>query len=187
VRSWLIWIPVLLAAGIAGGIKFAHVRQDLAGQREAINEQWNAVSEALDRRAELVMELAESAKHGSRLHDRIVRDLSTARAALSSALTPVEKISANARISAEVAKLLASSEGDPTLRKDEEFQRVQDELGDQDNEVAVARRKYNESLERYNTSIQMFPDNVVAGVSRFGRIDAYFTTEGGPPIPKGQF
>jgi len=59
VRSWLIWIPVLLAAGIAGGIKFAHVRQDLAGQREAINEQWNAVSEALDRRAELVMELAE--------------------------------------------------------------------------------------------------------------------------------
>jgi len=185
---WVIWILVLLAGAAGAGVKFNSVRKDLAVQREAINVLWNAVSDALDKRADLAMELADAARRSTGRESEVLQDITVARASLSNAPSPSEKINANGRISAAVGKLLLQSENDRRLGKDEEFQRVQDELGEQDNEVAVARRKYNESLERYNTSIQIFPENLVAATSGIRRIDAYFKTETGPgSVPKGQF
>ena len=62
---------------------------------------------------------------------------------------------------------------------DENFLRLQDELAGTENRIAVERRKYNETLQGYNTAIQLFPNNIVAGMSGFTRNDAYFKTEPG--------
>jgi LemA protein len=62
------------------------------------------------------------------------------------------------------------------LKSNENFLRLQDELAGTENRIAVERRKYNETVQRYNTSIQIFPNNIVAGLSGFSRNDAYFTT-----------
>jgi len=43
-------------------------------------------------------------------------------------------------------------------------------------EIAVARRKYNEAVEHYNARIDLFPSNIVASLTRLGKIDAYFQT-----------
>ncbi len=57
-----------------------------------------------------------------------------------------------------------------------------------ENRIAVERRKYNETLQRYNTTIELFPNNIVAGLSGFQRNDAYFKTEpGARTAPKVQF
>ena len=65
----------------------------------------------------------------------------------------------------------------PNLKSNENFLRLQDELAGTENRIAVERRKYNETVQKYNTDIELFPNNLVAGSRGFERNDAYFKTE----------
>jgi LemA protein len=76
----------------------------------------------------------------------------------------------------------------PQLKSNENFLHLQDELSGTENRINVERRKYNEALQQYNTTLQLFPNNIVAGMSGFTRDDAYFKTEpGAEKAPKVQF
>ena len=70
----------------------------------------------------------------------------------------------------------------PQLKSNENFLRLQDELAGTENRIAVERRKYNETVQRYNTDIALFPNNIAASMFGFQRNDAYFKTE---PAPRG--
>src|ERR1700674_984835 len=107
------------------------------------------------------------------------KDIAGARAALINGRSPQEKFQANDQLSGALSRLLVISENYPQLRSNENFLRLQDEIDGTENRIAVERRKYNETLQRYNTSIQVFPNNIVAGMAGFGRNDAYFRTEPG--------
>ena len=76
-----------------------------------------------------------------------------------------------------LSRLLVIAENYPQLRSNENFLQLQDEIAGTENRIAVERRKYNEALQRYNTSSSLFPDNIVASLSGFTRNDAYFKTE----------
>ncbi len=65
----------------------------------------------------------------------------------------------------------------PNLKSNENFLRLQDELAGTENRIAVERRKYNESVQKYNTSIGLFPSNLFASMFGFQRNDAYFKTD----------
>ncbi len=67
----------------------------------------------------------------------------------------------------------------PQLKANENFLRLQDELSGSENRIAVERRKYNETVQKYNTSIALFPANLAAGLFGFPRNDAYFKTDPG--------
>ncbi len=76
----------------------------------------------------------------------------------------------------------------PNLKANENFIRLQDELSGTENRISVERRKYNDTVQRYNTYIQLFPNSLVAGMSGFQRQDAYFKAEGSArEAPKVQF
>ena len=67
----------------------------------------------------------------------------------------------------------------PQLKSNENFLHLQDELSGTENRINMERRKYNEALQTYNTTLQLFPNNLVASMSGFTRNDAYFKTEPG--------
>ena len=76
----------------------------------------------------------------------------------------------------------------PQLRANENFLRLQDELAGTENRIAVERRKYNEAVQKYNTQIELFPNNIVASLSGFTRNDAYFKTDpGARTVPAVKF
>ena len=76
-----------------------------------------------------------------------------------------------------LGRLLLVVENYPNLKSNENFLRLQDELAGSENRIAVERRKYNEGVQRYNTSIGLFPSNLVASMFGFQRNNAYFKTE----------
>lgn len=174
----IIGLVVLLVAGLAIGGKLISVRNDLVREREAITAQWSQVDVALNRRADLIPNLVETVKGYARHEESTIAAVADARAALASARTPQEKIQANNQLDSALARLLVVVENYPNLKANENFLRLQDELAGTEIRIAVERRKYNEAVQRYNTDIELFPNNLAAALFGFQRNDAYFRTEG---------
>lgn len=191
-------MPKLKTAWIIAGValllllivmsEFVSARNDLVRQREAINGQWANVETDLQRRADLVPNLVSTVKGFAAHETEVFKDVDDARAAFARGATPQEKIQANDQLSTALSRLLVIAENYPQLRSSENFLQLQDELEGTENRIAVARRNYNEALQTYNASIELFPNNIVASISGFTRNDAYFKTEpGARTAPKVQF
>jgi len=184
----LIVLLVLLLAVLIFAGKYASVYNDLTAKREAVKEAWSQVDVALQRRADLIPNLVETVKGFAKHEEKAIDDVASARAALIGAKTPSQKIAANSQLDGALGRLLVVVENYPNLKANENFLRLQDELAGTENRIAVERRKYNETVQSYNTQIQLFPNNIVASLSGFQREDAYFKTEpGARTAPKVAF
>ena len=184
----LIVIAVLLVVGLVFGGKIIGVRNDLVQQREAVNGQWSQVDVALQRRADLIPNLVEAVKGFAKQEKEVFGSIANARAALVGARTPQERIQANSQLDSALARLLVVVENYPQLKSNENFLRLQDELAGTENRIAVERRRYNEVVQRYNTTIALFPNNIAASIFGFNRNDAYFQTDpGARTAPKVAF
>ena len=187
-KTGLIIVAVVLLLGMGACSKFVDVRNDLVTQREAVNAAWSTVDVALQRRSDLIPNLVSTVKGFAAHETEVFKNIADARAALGGARTPQDKIAANDQLTGALSRLLVIAENYPQLRSSENFQRLQDELAGTENRIAVERKKYNDTLQRYNTSIELFPNNIVAGLAGFTRNDAYFKTEpGARTSPKVQF
>ena len=184
----LIILAVVLLLGMGACSKYVSVRNDLVTQRVAVEAAWSSIDVVLQRRADLIPNLVSTVKGFAAHETEVFKNIADARAALGGARTPTEKLAANDQLSGALSRLLVIAEAYPQLRSNENFLHLQDELSGTENRIAIERKKYNETLQRYNTSIELFPNNIVAGMSGFTRNDAYFKTEpGARTAPKVQF
>jgi LemA protein len=181
-------LAVLLVVGLLVGGSFVSHRNQMAVKREAVNAAWSQVDVVLQRRADLIPNLVETVKGFAAQEVTVFGDIAKARSALLSASTPADKIAANQRLDSALGRLLVVVENYPQLKSNENFLRLQDELAGTENRIAVERRRYNETLQDYNTYISLFPNNLIASLSGFARNDAYFKAdEGARQAPKVNF
>jgi LemA protein len=179
-------VLVLIALAVFG--QYVGVRNTLVTKNEAVKASWSQVDIVLQRRADLIPNLVETVKGYAQQEVTVFGDIANARARLLSANTPQDKIAANGQLDGAIGRLLAISENYPQLKSNENFLRLQDELAGTENRIAVERKRYNDTLQDYNTYIQQFPNNVFAGWAGFKPNPAYFTaTEGSREVPKVNF
>jgi LemA protein len=184
----LIIIGVLVLMGLLFGGKLMGTRNDLVTQREAIKGAWADVDNNLQRRADLIPNLVETVKGYAKEETTVFTNIANARSALIGAKTPAEKIQANGQVDSALSRLLVISENYPQLKANENFLRLQDELTGTENRIAISRRRYNETVQKYNTSIELFPNNIAASLFGFQREDAYFKTDpAARTVPKVTF
>jgi LemA protein len=179
---------VLAIAAFALGGAFISRRNQMVTQKEAIKAAWAQVDNVIQRRADLIPNLVNTVKGYAAHEQKVFDDIAAARAQLGGARNPAERIAANTRLDGALSRLLVVVENYPNLKADQQFQRLQDELAGTENRIAVERRRYNEAVQKYNTYIQLFPNNLVASFSGFQREDAYFKAEGAArEVPKVDF
>jgi LemA protein len=184
----LIILGILVAIVLLFGMSVVGTRNDLVIQKNAVEAAFADVDVALQRRADLIPNLVETVKGFASQEKDVIASVANARAALSGARTPAEKISANGQLDGALSRLLVVVESYPQLKSDANFMRLQDELAGTENRIAVERRKYNETVQKYNTTIELFPNNIAASLFGFQRNDAYFKTEpGARTAPKVNF
>jgi LemA protein len=115
-------------------------------------------------------------------------DIAKARSALLSAQTPSDKIAANGQLDGAIGRLLLVVENYPQLKSNENFLRLQDELAGTENRIAVERKRYNDTLQDYNTYVLQFPNSIYAGWAGYKQNPAYFqATEASRVVPKVDF
>jgi LemA protein len=180
-------IVVALMALVVFG-QYIGVRNTLVTKNEAVKSVWSEVDVQLQRRADLIPNLVETVKAYAKQEQTVFGDIAKARSALLSAGSPSEKIAANNQLDGALGRLLAIVENYPQLKSNENFMRLQDELAGTENRISVARKRYNDTLQDYNTYVQQFPASVFAGWAGFKPNDAYFkAAEGSREVPKVNF
>jgi len=138
---------------------------------------WAQVDVQLRRRYDLIPNLVEAVK-GYAAHERETFEAVTnARAAAQQAQGVAQQAQAENVLTAALGRLLAVAEAYPQLRATENFQQLQAQLADVEQNIAVARQVYNDTVLTYDNALETVPTNVVAGIFNF-RERAYFETEG---------
>ena len=154
---------------------YVSARNQMVAKDQFVKNQWSEVDVQLERRADLIPNLVETVKGFTKEESTVFGDIANARAGMLNAQGPAAKIQANGQLDGAIGRLLLLTENYPQLRSSEQFIRLQDELAGTENRIGVARKRYNDSIQDYNTFILQFPNNIWAGMSGFKENDAYFT------------
>jgi LemA protein len=145
--------------------------------RNRAENAWAQVDVQLRRRYDLIPNLVDAVK-GYAAHEReTFESVTNARAAAQQAQGVAQQAQAENVLTAALGRLLAVAEAYPQLRATENFQQLQAQLTDVEQNIAVARQVYNDTVLTYDNALETVPTNVVAGIFNF-RERAYFETEG---------
>ena len=158
-RSWVLALPLLVGACGYNTIQSMDERAKSAQQQIAVQ---------LQRRADLIGNLVNTVKGFAAQEAEVFETVAKARAGLAGAVTGgnvQEMATANQAMSGALGRLIAISEAYPTLKSDQNFLRLQDELTGTENRIATARTDYNGAVQDYNAYIRRFPQVMTAKVT----------------------
>jgi len=127
-----------------------------------IDNSWAQIDVQLKRRADLIPNLVESVKGYMKHEKSVLENITKARSALMNARTPQENIDANNQLTSALKTLFAVAENYPTLKANENFLQLQDELTHTEDKISYARQHYNDSILAFNNAIETFPGRTFA-------------------------
>ncbi len=187
-RKGLIVLFAVFLIAFLCGTSYISRRNQMVTKRETVNAAFAQVDVVLQRRADLIPNLVQTVKGYAAQEVTVFGDVDKARSALLGASTPADKIAANGQLDSALGRLLAVVENYPQLKSNANFQSLQDELAGTENRIAIERRRYDDTVQDYNTYISTFPNSLVASIGGFQRNNAYFQTEpGAREVPKVNF
>ena len=161
-RKWLA-VPLLLASVGCGYNRIQQLDEQANGAQGQIEVQ-------LQRRADLIPNLVNTVKGYAQHENDVFTQVAKARAGVMGAVQahdPEQMANANAQLTSALGRLIAVAEAYPQLKADQQFTRLMDELSGTENRIAVARKRYIESVAEYNGLVQRFPTSI--GASMRGR------------------
>jgi LemA protein len=159
------------------------VYNGMVRSRNKVDEAWSGIDVQLKRRHDLIPNLVESVK-GYAAHEReTFQAVTDARTRAMSASGPAAAGAAEGMLSQALGRLFAVAEAYPQLRATENFQQLQNELTNTEDQIAAARRIYNGNVQSYNSSIQVFPNSIIAGMGGFTRREFFEIEDAGDREP----
>jgi LemA protein len=178
---------IILALFLVGG-SYVSAKNQMVAKDQTVKSAWSEVDVQMQRRADLIPNLVETVKGFTKEENSVFAEIANARAGMLNAQTPQSKIAANGQLDGALGRLLLLTENYPQLRSSEQFMRLQDELAGTENRIGVARKRYNDSIQDYNTFIQQFPNSIWAGMAGYHTNDAYFkASEAAKTVPNVKF
>jgi LemA protein len=183
----LVIAAIVLILGFGAYRLFVSTFNTLVGMDQGIKGQLAEIDNQLQRRADLIPNLVETVK-GYAAHERqILEALANARARLAGAQDTRGRLEANAELSSVLARLLVIVENYPNLKADATFSRLMDELAGTENRLAVARRRYNQAVQEFNTAVTQFPNRLLAGLYGFSERPFFEAPAGAKTPPQVKF
>ena len=168
----LIIIVVLIFA-------FISLYNQLITQKHRVDNAWSQIDVQLQRRFDLIPNLVETVKGYMSHESDVLTKVTELRTAWANAGTVAEKAELNNELSGVLKTIMAVSENYPDLKANQNFSELQEELRNTENKISYARQFYNDTVTRYNTSLDVIPTNIVAGMfsAKFTRAELFKVEE----------
>ncbi len=177
---------IVLFLIILGGW-FIGTRNTLVTLDEGIDAAWSEIDNQLQRRSDLIPNLVATVKGYAAQEKEVFIQIAEARAKLAGARSVGEKAKGYNMLDSALSRLLVVVERYPELKSNQNFMRLQDELAGTENRIAVARKRYNDSVKIFNTKIRRFPASFVAKRLGFEKREYFEIEEKAREVPKVDF
>ncbi len=166
-------------------------------RQEAVNSQWSQVENQYQRRYDLIPNLVETVKGFASQEQKVLIGVTEARSKVGQMKITPEVLnnpqafkqfqSAQDNLSGALSRLMVVVEQYPQLKSDKNFLELQAQLEGTENRIAVERRRFNEVVQEYNTSVRRFPGAIVAGMFGFQQKQYFEAVAGAEAAPKVSF
>jgi LemA protein len=185
---YLIVLLALLGLALLVVFWLIGVYNGLVRLRNQLENAWAQIDVQLKRRYDLIPNLVETvkgyAKHESGTLEKVIQ----ARNMAMGAKTVGERAEAENVLTGTLKTLFAVAEAYPDLKANQNFLQLQEEIGSTENKIAFSRQFYNDSAMTFNTQIETFPNNLVAGMFGFARREFFEVKDAAVrEAPKVQF
>lgn len=144
--------------------------------RNRTDNAWSQIDVQLRRRYDLIPNLVETVKGYAKHEREVLERVTEMRAKAISAGSVEEQAQAENQLTQTLRSLFAVAENYPELKANQNFLALQEELSGTESKIAYSRQFYNDSVYKYNTAIQTFPSNLLAGPFGFTK-KGYFEAE----------
>jgi len=159
------WIIIVVIALVA--IWIISIFNRLVRLKNQTDEAWSDIDVQLKRRYDLIPNLVETVK-GYATHEKsLLENVTKARTEAMGAKSFEDKAAKENALSETLKSLFAVAENYPTLKANENFAKLQDELTDTEDKIQAARRFYNGNVRDFNIAIESFPSSIVAGMFHY--------------------
>lgn len=179
-KTWLIVAAIFLFLALT----LVSFYNSLITKTQAIDNQWAQVETQYQRRFDLIPNLVNSVEGIMAQEQVVFGQIAEARTRYSGATTTEEKVKAATELESALGRLLVIMENYPQLRSAENVSQLMDELAGTENRIAVERRRFNDFVRDYNTSIKKFPANLIAGTFGFSERSYFEAAEGAQLAPE---
>lgn len=159
------WYVLIILAVVA--LWFVGVYNTLIRKRLRVDEAWSDIEVQLKRRYDLIPNLVSTVKGYAKHEDSVFSKVTEARSRAMGAGNPHEKLAAENALSQTLKSLFAVAEAYPDLKANENFLKLQGDLTDTEDKIQASRRFYNGNVRDFNTALQVFPTNLIAGMFGF--------------------
>ncbi len=170
--SGILWFLVILVIiAVLVGLYAVSLYNGFQRDRNMIQESWRQIDVELNRRYDLIPRLVETvrayAAHERNTLEGVTRMRNQAAALAQQGGSAEQRAVAEAQLSEAVRNLIVSVEAYPQLQSNQNFLELQRELVDTEDRIAAGRRFYNANVRNYNTKVDSFPSNILAGMYKF--------------------
>ena len=142
-----------------------------------VDEAWSDITVQLKRRADLIPNLVNTVKGYAKHEKGVFEEVTKARTEVMNAKTPKDAAKADNMLEEALKSIFAVAEAYPDLKASQNFSELQAELVDTEDKIQGARRFYNAGVRDLNTKIQLFPNNIFAGMLGFKEREFYDVEE----------
>ncbi|MGI6642250.1 MAG: LemA family protein [Limnochordia bacterium] len=165
------WILLVLAVVLVLYVVFTY--NGLITLRQRVRNAWAQVDVQLKRRYDLIPNLVNTVQGYASHEQATFAKISEARSRAMRAASTGELADAENQLSSTLRSLFALVENYPELKADANFRELQKELSDTEGKIAFARQFYNDTVQKYNIRIEVFPANIVAQLFGFTQEDFF--------------
>ena len=147
----------------------------LVSLRMKVQNAWSQIDVQLQRRFDLIPNFVETVK-GYMSHEKeTLEKVTELRTSWANAQTVKDKAELDGQLSSALKTIMAVSENYPDLKANQNFMQLSEELRNTENKIAFSRQFYNDTATMYNTKLQVFPSNIIAGMFNFTPSDLFKT------------
>jgi LemA protein len=182
-QLFIIFIAALFLTAIVVAFAVMHVYNKVQSLDERVTSAWAQVDTVLQRRFDLIPNLVETVKGYAKQEKDVLTEVTRLRSQWGEASTQQAKANVATQMESALSRLMVVVEKYPELKSNENFLALQSQLEGTENRIAVERRRYNETLQEYNTYVRQIPGRF------FGQPkDSYFkAAEESKKVPQVKF